>query len=105
LQLVSYLQFLYPGVVVAFLILGAATAKLEQTLAAPSAPRRPSTLLLLVALTVQIPAILRSASAAAIALTMIQVLGLWAVARTSERLNDDPPPLPRAATYSSATAV
>jgi len=105
LQLVSYLQFLYPGVVVAFLILGAATAKLEQSLAAPGAVRRPSTLLLLVALTVQVPAVLRSASAAAIAVTVIQVLGVWAVARTSERLVEDPALLPESAAYPSAAAA
>jgi hypothetical protein len=95
LQLVSYLQFLYPGVVLAFLVLGAATGKLEQALARASARRRPSTLLLLVASVVQITTVLRSASAGAIAVALIEVVGLWAVARTTEQLGEDrsPPPL------------
>jgi hypothetical protein len=85
LQLVAYLQLLYPGIVLAFLILGAGTAGVELALARVRACR-PSTLLLLVAMTVQVPAVLRSASAGAIAVTLIQIVGLWAVARTSERL-------------------
>jgi hypothetical protein len=97
LQLVSYLQFLYPGVVIAFLLLGTATALLERALVAAKGPRRPSTLLLLVALTVQVPAFLRSASAGAVAVAVIQVLGLWAVARTTERIGVDPTSYPSAA--------
>jgi hypothetical protein len=107
LQLVSYLQFVYPGVVVAFLILGAVTAMLDHRLAAGSAPRRPSTLLLLVALTVEVPALLRSASAGAVAVELIEVVGLWAVARSSERLVEHRRPLPEppAAVYPSAAAL
>ncbi len=106
LQLVSYLQLVYPGVVVVFLILGAATGRLEQSLAAAGGPRRPSTLLLLVALAVQVPALLRSASSGAIAVALIEVVGLWAVARTTERLIADPAPVPEPAPYEfSAAAV
>jgi hypothetical protein len=104
LQLMSYLQFLYPGVVVAFLILGAATAKLEQALASARA-YRPSTLLALVALAVQVTTVLRSASAGAVAVALIEVVGLWTVARTTERLGEDPSPLPRASAYTSAAAL
>jgi len=99
LQLVSYLQFLYPGVVLAFLILGAATGRLEQALASVSVRRRPSTLLVLVAVTVQVVTVLRSASAGALAVALIEVFGLWAVARSTERVVED-----RAEVYPAAAA-
>ncbi|MEA2197155.1 MAG: hypothetical protein QOJ25_1206 [Solirubrobacteraceae bacterium] len=94
LQLVSYLQFLYPGVVLAFLVLGAATAKLERALVS-TRTWRPSTLLLLVALTTAVTTLLRDADAGAIAVSLIEVVGLWAVARTTERLPEHPDTLAR----------
>jgi hypothetical protein len=103
LQLVSYLQFVYPGVVVAFLIVGAAMAALERRLASVR-DCRPSTLVLLVALTVQVPAVLRSASAGGVAVALIGVVGLWAVARTTERIAVDRAPLRAEAVYPPAAA-
>lgn len=105
LQLVSYLQFLYPGLVVAFLVLGAAAAKLERSLVVGQAPRRPSTVLFLVALSIQVPAFLRSASSGAVAVALIQVIGLWAVARSTERFAEHPPPLPEPAPAYPAAAA
>ena len=84
LQLVAYLQFELPGVIFAFLLLGAATAEIDRLMESP-APYRLSTLLLLVALAAAVSMLLRDAAAPAAADTIIEVVGLWAVARTSER--------------------
>jgi hypothetical protein len=83
LQLVAYLQFELPGVIVAFLVIGAATAEIDRLLESREAYRL-STLLLLVALVAAVSTVLRSAAAPAAADTIIEVVGLWAVARTAE---------------------
>jgi hypothetical protein len=83
LQLMAYLQFEMPGVIVAFLVIGAATAEIDRLLESREAYRL-STLLLLVALVAAVSTVLRSAAAPAAADTIIEVVGLWAVARTAE---------------------
>ncbi len=89
MQLVAYLQFELPGVVVAFLLVGAAAAEIDRMLSS-RVPYRLSTLLLLVALATAVSMLLRSAAAPATADTIIEVVGIWAVARTSERLRPSP---------------
>lgn len=84
LQLVAYLQFELPGVIAAFLIAGAAASQIDRLLLR-SAQYRLSTLLLLVALATAVSMMLRNAAAPGTADTMIQVAGIWAVARTAER--------------------
>ena len=84
LQLVSYLQFELPGVIVAFLALGAAAAAVDRLLLG-HARYRLSTLLLLVALATAVSMLLRNAAAPATADTIVEVVGIWAVAYTSER--------------------
>ena len=83
LQLVSYLQFTWLGVVIAFLVAGRAMSALERALTAERL-RRPSTLVLLVALAVHVPILMRTASAGADAFSLIEVVGIWLVARTCE---------------------
>jgi hypothetical protein len=87
LQLVGYLQFELPGVIVAFLVIGAATAEIDRLLESRE-PYRLSTLLVLVALVAAVSTVLRSAAAPAAADTIIEVVGLWAVARTAEHRAD-----------------
>jgi hypothetical protein len=84
LHLVSYLQFELPGVIVAFLALGAAAAAVDRLLLA-HARYRLSTLLLLVALATAVSMLLRNAAAPATADTIVEIVGIWAVAYTSER--------------------
>jgi hypothetical protein len=84
MQLVAYLQFELPGVIVAFLIVGAAAAQIDRLLLG-HARYRLSTLLLLVSLATALTMLLRDADAAASAATIIEVVGIWAVAYTSER--------------------
>jgi hypothetical protein len=84
LQLVAYLQFELPGVVVAFLLIGAAAAEIDHLLVSRSRYRL-STLLLLVALATALSLLVRDADAGETAGALIQVVGLWAVARTAER--------------------
>jgi hypothetical protein len=84
LQLVSYLQFELPGLIVAFLGLGAVAAEIDRLLLA-RARYRLSTLLLLVALATAVSMLLRNAAAPATADTIVEVVGIWAVAYTSER--------------------
>jgi hypothetical protein len=86
LQLVAYLQFELPGVIVAFLVIGAAAAQIDVWLASERQYRL-STLLLLVALATAIAMLLRDADSGATAGAIIEVVGIWAVARTSERLS------------------
>jgi hypothetical protein len=83
LVLVSYLQFTWVGIVAAFLILGRVMRALDRALR-QSRRRRPSTLLLLVALAVHVETLLRIASANAVSIALIEIFGLWAVARTCE---------------------
>ena len=83
LQLVSYLQFTWMGVVVVFLLLGRGMSALERALAV-GRRLRPSTLVLLVALAIHVPVLLRTASANADAVSLIEVVGIWLVARTCE---------------------
>lgn len=83
MQLVAYLQFELPGVVIAFLLVGAAAAQIDRLLLAP-AQRQLSTLMLLVALATAVSMLLRNAAAPATADTLVEVVGIWAVARTSE---------------------
>ncbi len=84
MQLVAYLQFELPGVIVAFLLVGAAAAEIDRRLLS-RAHYRLSTLLLLVALATAVSMLLRNAAAPATADTIVEVVGIWAVARTAER--------------------
>ena len=84
MQLVAYLQFELPGVIVAFLLVGAAAAEIDHRLLS-RAHYRLSTLLLLVALATAMSMLLRNAAAPATADTIVEVVGIWAVARTAER--------------------
>jgi hypothetical protein len=84
LQLVSYLQFSLPGVVLAFFLVGAAIAELDRQLAQRGAFRL-STLLALLGLAVDLPVFLRGASGPADALAALTLLLLWLVVRTSEQ--------------------
>lgn len=89
MQLVAYLQFELPGVIIAFLMVGAATAEIDRMLSSRT-PYRLSALLLLVALATAVSMLLRNAAAPATADTIIEVVGIWAVARTAERLRPGP---------------
>ncbi len=84
LALVAYLQFELPGLIVAFLVAGAGAAALDRELLAWGA-RRFSTLMLLLALGTAVSMLLRNAAAPAAADAIVEVAGIWAVARTSER--------------------
>ncbi len=84
LQLVSYLQFSLPGVVLAFFLVGGVVAELDRQLAQRRAFRC-STLLALLALAVDVPVCLRAASGPAVAFSGLALLLLWVVVRTSER--------------------
>jgi hypothetical protein len=83
LQLVSYLQFSLPGVVFAFFLVGAAIAELDRQLTGQRL-FRVSTLLVLLALTVDVAAFLRDALGTADAVAVLSLLLLWLVARTCE---------------------
>lgn len=85
LQLVGYLQFELPGVIVALLLAGALAAEIDRLLLSPVRYRL-STLLLLVALATAVSMLLRNAAAPATADTIVEVVGIWAVARTAERV-------------------
>lgn len=91
LQLVSYLQFSLPGVILAFFLLGAAIAALDRALARHRLVRM-STLLALLALTVDVAAFLRDALGSADAVAALALLLLWLVARTSEAPLPEPRP-------------
>lgn len=84
LQLVSYLQLSFPGVVLAFFLLGAVIAELDRRLARPRTLRL-STLLALLALAVDVPEFLRAASGTADSVYAISLLLFWLVVRSSER--------------------
>jgi len=84
LQLVSYLQFSLPGVVLAFFLVGAAIAELDRQLAKRHV-FRVSTLVALLALAVDVPVFLRDALGQADALAALALLLLWLVVRTSEQ--------------------
>lgn len=83
LQLVSYLQFSIPGLVLAFFLVGGVIAELDWQLAQRRVFRL-STLLFLLALAVNVPTFLRSASGQADAFAALALLVLWLVSRTSE---------------------
>jgi hypothetical protein len=86
MQLVAYLQFELPGVIVAFLVVGAAAAEIDRMMSSLN-PYRLSTLVLLVALATAVSMLLRNAAAPGTADTIVEVVGIWAVARTAERLH------------------
>lgn len=83
LQVVSYLQFGVPGVVLAFFLVGAGIAELDRALAKRRL-FRVSTLLALLAMSVDVAVSLRDALGPADAVTALALLLLWLVARTSE---------------------
>jgi hypothetical protein len=84
LQLVSYLQFSLPGVVVVFFLLGGIVTELDRQLAKRIVFRL-STLLALLGLAVDLNVFLRSASGQADAFAVLTLFLLWLVVRTSER--------------------
>ena len=84
MQLVAYLQFELPGVIVAFLLAGAAAAEIDLRLLSRTRYRL-STLLLLVALATAVSMLQRNGAAPATADSIVEVVGIWAVARTAER--------------------
>ncbi|MGI8802553.1 MAG: hypothetical protein ACR2KV_10320 [Solirubrobacteraceae bacterium] len=84
-QVVSYLQFGLPGVVLAFVLLGVLVAEFDFRLAVLRRIR-PSTLVLITAVIVEVLATLRGASSPSDAFAVSTLLVMYAVSRTSERL-------------------
>jgi hypothetical protein len=85
LQAVSYLEFGLPGVVVTFIVLGAALAALDARLEAIERARA-SSVMLLCAIVVSILEIVRGAAAAQVATVISVLIVLYPVMRSSERI-------------------
>jgi hypothetical protein len=81
LPAIAYLQFGIPGIVFAFLLVGAALARVDHALCAER--RSLSTLLTLIAAATMIPFVLRSGLPDGLTVAVIEVLGVFAVARLS----------------------
>jgi hypothetical protein len=84
LQVVSYLQFGIPGVAVAFLLLGLGLAELDFRLASIRRAR-PSTLVLLTGIIVEVLATVRGASAPSVGFSLASLALMYVVARSTER--------------------
>jgi hypothetical protein len=84
LQVVSYLQFGVPGVVLVFLGLGAALTKLDGFIARLRRAR-PSTLVLLTGTMIEILAVMRGASAPSVGYAIASLALMYVVSRTTEQ--------------------